>query len=337
MGYLHIENLYRPEAQTILLFRECWALEKIHGTSAHLTFKYNFGKIDVDETYNNPIGWEIKFFSGGESHAKFLSLFDQEKLLIAVKELGVPIDKEITVYGEAYGGSQQGMSHTYGKELKFIVFDVQVGDTWLSVPDADDVAKKLGLEFVHYTKVSLTDLSEIDKERDTPSVQAVRNGVSKVVAEEGFNDSMAEGKPFASYPSFGGILVNPRPREGVVLRPLQEFTMNNGNRVICKHKGDSFKETATPRPVVDPTKMKVLEEATAIANEWTTATRLEHVLDKLPKPWDMSLIPKLIPAMVSDIFREGSGEFIESESVKKAIGKKTVELFRGYLNSKITQ
>lgn len=23
MGYLHIENLYRPEAQTILLFREC--------------------------------------------------------------------------------------------------------------------------------------------------------------------------------------------------------------------------------------------------------------------------------------------------------------------------
>ena len=36
MGYLHIENLYRPIAQSILLFREVYALEKIHGTSAHV-------------------------------------------------------------------------------------------------------------------------------------------------------------------------------------------------------------------------------------------------------------------------------------------------------------
>ena len=32
MGYLHIENLYK--AQDILLFRECYALEKVHGTAA---------------------------------------------------------------------------------------------------------------------------------------------------------------------------------------------------------------------------------------------------------------------------------------------------------------
>ena len=39
MGYRHIENLYRPRAQTILLFRECYALEKIHGTSAHVAWR----------------------------------------------------------------------------------------------------------------------------------------------------------------------------------------------------------------------------------------------------------------------------------------------------------
>lgn len=33
MGYLHIDNLYKN--RDILLFRECWALEKVHGTSAH--------------------------------------------------------------------------------------------------------------------------------------------------------------------------------------------------------------------------------------------------------------------------------------------------------------
>jgi len=172
MGYLHIENLYRPQAQTILLFRECYALEKIHGTSAHISFTFTI-------SHEIPEGrWIPSFFSGGESNTKFVSLFDQEKLLAAVNDLGTPKDQVITVYGEAYGGSQQGMSHTYGKQLKFIVFDVQVGENWLNVPDAEDVAKKLGLEFVHYEKVS-TDLSVLDAFRDRPSIQAIRNGVSQ--------------------------------------------------------------------------------------------------------------------------------------------------------------
>ena len=34
MGYLHIENLYKN--QTVLMFKELYALEKLHGTSAHI-------------------------------------------------------------------------------------------------------------------------------------------------------------------------------------------------------------------------------------------------------------------------------------------------------------
>lgn len=326
IGYMHIENLYRPAAQVILMFRECWALEKIHGTSAHVSFKYT------------ELGWSVTFFSGGESHPKFVALFDQEKLLIAVKDLGIPIDKEITIYGEAYGGKQQGMSTTYGKELKFIVFDVQIGDTWLSVPDAGDVAKKLGLEFVHYVKCSLmkleypkdaegktiwgeenltivTNLSEIDVQRDAPSIQAVRNGCSTP-------EAFARGE-------------GPK-REGVVLRPLVEMTLNNGSRVICKHKGDAFKETATPRPVVDPAQMKVLDDANAIANEWVTVMRLQHVLDKIPKsPNSMGTIPQIIKAMQEDVLREAEGEIVVTEMVKKAIGKKAVELYKQHLNGLI--
>ena len=37
MGYLHIDNLYKN--QDILMFKECYAMEKIHGTSAHVSFK----------------------------------------------------------------------------------------------------------------------------------------------------------------------------------------------------------------------------------------------------------------------------------------------------------
>lgn len=55
MGYLHIENLYKNK--TILLFRECYALEKIHGSSAHVSFRVNDDGTDA-----------VNLFAGGGSH-----------------------------------------------------------------------------------------------------------------------------------------------------------------------------------------------------------------------------------------------------------------------------
>jgi hypothetical protein len=296
MGYLHIQNLYKD--QTILLFKECFALEKIHGTSAHVSFKKIMSQI------GDGFDVEISFFSGGEKHNRFVSLFDEEKLKFAFKDLGTPIDKTVTVYGEAYGGSCQGMSDTYGKELKFAAFDVQVGEVWLSVLDAADVCRKLDLEFVHYTQVS-TDIGVLDAARDAQSVQAIRNGV-------GPNKKM----------------------EGVVLRPLKEMTLNNGARIIAKHKRDEFKETSSPRPIVDPAKLQVLADANAVANEWITATRLQHVLDKIPEH-GMEKMGEIIYAMKEDVLREGAGEIVPSKDVEKAISSKTVSMYKDYLKSLI--
>ena len=306
MGYLHISNLYKE--QLILLFKECYALEKIHGTSAHITFSQPppvSKETDYHEYTNVYPPRQLTFFSGGESYNNFVSLFDKDALMKALTELGLDPDKNLTIYGEAYGGSQQGMSKTYGPKLKFAVFDIQIGNCWLSVPDANELTKKLGLEFVDYTKV-FTDLAALDAERDKPSVQAMRNGI-----------------------------VEPKKREGVVLRPLIEVTLNNGERLICKHKGDDFKETTTARPVVDPAKMAVLEDANAVANEWVTATRLEHVLDKLPGHC-MEKMREIIAAMTEDVLREGKGEIVESDAVKKSIGKKTVDMYKNYLKAQIS-
>ena len=322
MGYLHINQLYKD--QTILLFKECWALEKIHGTSAHISWRPNgldvkFNGIPMPIPHSNGetttdvypeerIKGNLTFFSGGESHEKFMGLFDKQKLDNSFYDLGIPCDKTITVYGEAYGGKQQGMSHTYGKELKFVVFDIQIGDCWLDVPNASQISQTLGLDFVHYVKIP-TDLKTLDAERDANSVQAVRNGV-----------------------------VEPRKREGVILRPLVEMTLNNGNRVICKHKGDDFRETASPRVVDDPAKLRVLADADAVANEYVTLTRLEHVLDKIEKKdgFGMELVPVLLKAMVEDVTREASGEIVDSEAVRKAITKKTATMFKDYLKAKLT-
>jgi hypothetical protein len=282
MGYLHIDNLYKR--QDILLFRECYALEKIHGTSAH-----------VDWTAET-----VRFFSGAASHERFKGLFNED-LVSRFLMLGHP---KVTVFGEAYGGggaAGQGMRETYGEQLRFIAFDVKVGDSWLSVPQAEDVAKSLGIEFVHYEKIS-THLADLDGQRDAYSVQAVRNGCGS-----------------------GKI------REGVVLRPLIELTKNNGDRIIVKHKRADFEERSTPQKVVDVEKLAVLAEADKIAEEWVTPMRLTHVLDKL-SPDGLKLTmkdtPKVIKAMVEDVLREAAGEIVDSKDAQRAISKRAAELFK---------
>jgi hypothetical protein len=295
MGYLHINNLYKD--QTILLFKECYALEKIHGTSAHVR-------------YIPPVGGEkgrLVFFSGGESHDKFVKVFgDEWTLLEKFFASSLPTDRETTLFGEAYGGKQQGMSATYGSELKFVVFDVKVGDSWLEVPKAEAVANALGLEFIHYTRIPTT-LEALDAARDADSVQAVRNGVGA-------------GKKM----------------EGVVLRPIIEVTLNNGSRVIAKHKRDEFKETSTPRKVVDPALLQVLTDAEAIATEWVTPMRLTHVLDKIPGHC-MEKMQEIIAAMNEDVFREGAGEIVDTKEVRKAISKRAAVLYKDSLKAALTQ
>ena len=283
MSYAKIHNLYRPEGQTILLLKECFALEKIHGTSAHVHW--------------NKEG--IHLSPGGETINRFKRCFDEVALAEKFKALG---HDDVVVYGEAYGGSQQKMSHRYGPELKFVAFDVLVGgDWWLDIPRAEELCISLGIEFVHYDRVP-TDLETLNACRDAPSVQAVRNGV------EGIQN-----------------------REGVVLRPIVEMSWGSGarlDRICAKHKRDDERETATPRKVEDPARLQVLEDAEKIAFEWVTDTRLQHVLDKMPQGIGMEATQSVIKAMINDICVEGSGEFVDSKEARAAIGKRTVELFK---------
>ena len=280
-------------------------------------FKQGFMKHDIETETNNyfandilvhnssaHIGWNfntkiIKFFTG-ENHQLFLTLFNED--FLKAKFIEVFPDIDVVIFGENYAGKCQGQSHVYGKQPKFIGFDVKVGDVWLNVPNAESVCKQFNIEFVHYDKIDVN-LENLTKYRDMDSVQAVRNG-------------MGAGKP----------------REGVVLRPLVEMRLNNGERVICKYKPDEEGETKTKREV-NPEQLKVLSDAKAIAEEWVTNLRLEHVLQKLPADISIEGIPEIIKAMIEDVYREGKGEIVESREATKAIGNKTVQLFKQKLNS----
>jgi hypothetical protein len=289
MGYRHIDNLYKN--QTILAFKECYALEKIHGTSAHVSFSR-------DGT--------LGFFSGGCKYESFVQLFNTEALTQSFKEWiggfseGGP--SKVIVYGEAFGGKMQGMSHMYGKDLDFVAFEVAFkeesgNERFLDVPTAHKIATKLGFKFVWFDKVP-ADIKFLNELINKPSPM----GLLKTKGEH-----------------IG---------EGVVLRPLEEFLDPFGNRIIVKHKHDSFRETAKPRVVEDPNKLAVLQEADAIAKEWVTEMRLAHLLDKhQPDFVDPKNTPVVIKEMQEDITREAKGEIVISDEALKAIGKVTARLF----------
>ena len=281
MSYMHIENLYK--SRDILMFKECYAMEKIHGTSAH-------------------IGWNGKlfFFSGGESYDMFVELFDKEDLIKHFTEIGR--DKCI-IYGEAYGGKCQGMRATYGDKLRFVAFEVLIGEKWLCVPAAEGLVKSFGLDFVPYEKIPAT-IDELNKWRDMPSQQSVKNGI-----------------------------VEERKREGIVVRPLEEFTRNNGGRIIAKHKSEAFCETKSPRNLADTEeKLAILTKAQEIASEWVTEMRLSHVLDAFSDA-QIEQIPAIMKAMNEDIRREAGDEIVFSKQASREISRQTAEMFKRRLRA----
>lgn len=299
MSYLHISSLYKD--QRLLAFRKVYALEKVHGTSAHIGCRFP----------HTGTGKNIYYFSGGASDPTFRTLFNEPDLIERFTTLGHP---HVVVYGEAYGGKMQGMSATYGKELRFIAFEVKIAstdseghqhETWLSVPNAADVCEKLGLEFVPYELIDCT-VANLDQERDRPSRVAVLRGI--------------EGD---------------RVSEGIVIRPPFEVRASNGERLIAKHKGADFGETRSPRPVVDAAVQVVLDDAAAIASEWVTPMRLAHVLDRLGDDLQMSDIPRVITAMQEDVLREGAGEIVVTPTALKAIGRETVKLFSAGIKARV--
>lgn len=320
MGYMHIENLYKN--QNVLLFKELYALEKLHGTSAHIawtplsptdiggqagSWSVEKGMLVIhkvtpnqeqdyfflDEEANSWLPGKLTLFSGGASINVFEKMYNLVDLASKLFLMNVPV----FIHGELYGGSQQKQSYRYGSQLKFCVFDVRINQSWLTVPDAQEVTTKLGLEFVPWKKIPAT-VEACDAARDAFSAQAKRNGV--------------EGDQFM---------------EGVVLRPLLEVTDNRGQRIIAKHKRAEERETATERKVEDPSKLQALADAAAIANEWVTETRLDHVLDKLPHGLGISSTGDVLKAMVEDVMREGAGEIVDSKEARNAISARTRQLF----------
>ena len=284
MSYAKIHNLYDPRGQEILKDAECYALEKVQGTSAHLTWKNG----------------RITYSSGGADASEFRALFDDAALTEAFR--GLSGDAGATVYGEAYGGTQQGQAWRYGPSLRFVAFEVQAKGGFRPVPVAQGIVVALGLEFVPWKRVT-TDLASLDAERDAPSLVARCRGM--------------------------GV----QPREGVVLRPLAERFVNN-ERAIAKHKRKEERETATYREV-NAADAVVYENARAVADEWVTAERMRHVAARvsvnLGRALNVRDTPTVIAAMVEDVLIEGASEVPDTAEVRKELARAVPRRFNEWM------
>ena len=112
----------------------------------------------------------------------------------------------VTLYGEGFGSGIQKGGGNYTLKKDFILFDVMVGDTFLSRTDVEEIATAFGVRIV---PVVLT--GTIDN-----AVQYVKSKPNSVFAE------------------------TPRPSEGLVGVPAVRLFDHRGNRVIIKVKVDDF-------------------------------------------------------------------------------------------------
>tara|TARA_R100001244_G_scaffold129809_3_gene101491 strand:- start:1175 stop:2125 length:951 start_codon:yes stop_codon:yes gene_type:complete len=305
MGYRKIQNLYKPQSsEAVLMMDRCYAMEKIHGTSAHVGWRRKA------EGNAKPAGFFN--FPGGIKESTFMEMFlrlhpNFEALIAGAMDKLKDIN-EIVFFGEAYGGNCQKMSDVYGP-LNFIVFEVRVNGKWLTPPESYDWAFGMQLGFVYYEEGPAT-LEFLNKMRDLPSQQAKRNGMG--------DDKIGE---------------------GIVIRAISEDMKDKfGERIIIKHKRAEFRETKSPREI-DPEKQKRYAEARETAEEFVVEQRLLHVVDKLvatnPKfEYSMKNTTRVIGAMIGDVRKE-EGDTIEwSKSIQTAIGNRTAKLWREFLELK---
>lgn len=263
-------------------------------------------------------------FSGGITHATFLAMLlathklDEVLAKLTAETLGRDV-QEVVIYGEGYGGKCQGLSRVYGP-TNFVAFEVQRGGYWLDVERAAEFVTRLGLPFVHFERGPVTQ-EWLTQQRDRPSEQARRNGL--------WDGNPETGKSFH--------------REGVVIRPLLEWADPSGGRVMVKFRQPESDEKKTPKSLDEGGNLSQ-ETAEKIAEEYSTATRLEHVLSAMISRGEAGEVDglrgltikdtgKVCKAFVEDIAVEAArDDGVEwSDAIGKSVSRKACALWKARL------
>lgn len=140
--------------------------------------------------------------------AKLISLFDSNKLIeyfYKEKDDFSPI----VLYGEGYGIKIQNGGNYIKNGVNFILFDVKVGNWWLSRETCEKIAQDLNIDIV-------------------PLMGYMTIPQAIEFVKKGFKSTIAENKDYDA--------------EGLVLKTPNGLRLRNGERIITKIKTCDFKK-----------------------------------------------------------------------------------------------
>lgn len=190
-----IEGKFRNTAIEYLKDNQWSFTEKIDGTNIRVHWDghkvYFGGRTDNAQMPTNLVYRLNDLFLGVTNEELFEQKFGE-----------IPV----TLYGEGYGEKIQASGGKYLKGVDFILFDVQVGDTWLERGNIEDIAKSFNLKVVPIVLTG-TIQDAIDYVKSKPKCT--------IASEE-------------------------KEAEGLVGKPLVELLDRRGSRVIVKIKVCDF-------------------------------------------------------------------------------------------------
>lgn len=203
-GMIMLGDFSRPEFE--YLYNVKWkAFEKVDGTN--MSYYWDGHNMQIHGKSENA-SIPSRLLTVMES------LLNEDKLRevfpIKYDENGNEVPFMVRIYGEGYGVGIQKCGGSYiQKNNHFRVFDIKINDFWLEWDNVLDICSKLGLDVVQsYGEMTLAEAEEF-----------VKNG---------FFSPIAENKELKA--------------EGLVLRPLVQFTNRMGERVMVKIKTCDYKK-----------------------------------------------------------------------------------------------
>lgn len=187
-----IEGAFRNDAVKYLANNDWYFTEKIDGTNIRIHWdghKVEFaGRTDRAQIPNHLMDYLITTFGSMETEEMFEQKFGEN---------------DVILFGEGYGTKIQN-GGAYRSDVSFILFDVQIGDTWLKRDSVEDIANAFGIDIV-----PIIFIGDINKAVD-----------------------FVKTKPKST--------IGTANMEGVVGRPVIEMKDRLGKRVIVKIKVCDF-------------------------------------------------------------------------------------------------
>lgn len=131
-----IEGAFRNDAVKYLANNDWYFTEKIDGTNIRIHWdghKVEFaGRTDRAQIPQELANYLSRTFGSNEAEELFEQKFGET---------------EVILFGEGYGPKIQN-GGAYRDDVSFILFDVQIGDTWLKRKSVEDIARTFGIDVV---------------------------------------------------------------------------------------------------------------------------------------------------------------------------------------------